>query len=143
MKKKMDWVIHMVGNGIVCSDCGKVESSFPEYIGNFHTHGLDKYGHQELQLVIHMTPENIGYVLNTLGLRIQAGEKFEAGQLAEGIFLDCPVRLDEFVETGRKALRVIIPDEKNRFPEDPACSYPYNYQLVPTDQLEKRGGPVS
>lgn len=61
----------------------------------------------------------------------------------EGIFLDCPVRLDEFEETGRKVLRVIIPDAANRFPEDPECTNPYNYQLIPTDELEQKAGCVS
>lgn len=140
---KIDWVIHMIGNGIVCSDCGKVENSFPQYIGDFHTHGLSKYGHPELQMVLHMPPEDIGYVLNILGMRVQSGEQFHAGQLVEDIFVDCPVRLDAFEAYGKQLLRVIIPDEKKRFPEDPDCSYPYNHQLVPTDQLQKRGGPLS
>ena len=140
---EINWIIHIVANGLRCEDCGKIENPFPQYICNAHTHGMDRYGHQDFQLVIHMAPQDMGYVLNTLGLRVQAGERFKAGNLVEGIFLDCPVRLDEFEETGRKVLRVIIPDASNRFPEDPECTYPYNYQLIPTDELGQKAGCVS
>jgi len=140
---EIDWIIHMIGNGVYCAECGKVENSFPEYICNAHTHGMAKYHHPDFQMVIHTEPELMGYVLNEFGIRVQSGQQFKAGDLVEGIFLDCPVRLDEFEECGRKVLRVIIPDGKNRFPEDPACDYPYSFQLMPTDQLERTDGTVS
>lgn len=140
---KIDWIIHILANGVYCENCGKVENPYPQYICNVHTHGMEKYGHPDFQLVIHMTAPEMGYLLNTLGLRVQAGERFHAGDLVEGVFLDCPVRLDEFEECGRKVLRLIIPDSQNRFPEDPDCDYPYNYQLIPTDQLDQKEGGVS
>ena len=140
---EIDWIIHMVANGVYRAECGKVENSFPEYICNAHTHGLEKYGHLNFQMVILLDPKLMCYVLDEFGRRVQAGEKFKAGDLVEGIFLDCPVRLDEHDECERKVLRVIIPDGKNRFPEDSACEYPYNYQLIPTDLLEKTNGTVS
>ena len=104
---------------------------------------MDKYGHLDFQMVIHTDPELMGYVLNEFGLRVQSGQQFKAGDMVEGIFLDCSVRLDEFDECGRKVLRVIIPDGKNRFPEDPACEYPYSFQLIPTDRLVKTIGTIS
>ena len=140
---EIDWFIHMIGNGVYCEECGKVENSFPEYICNAHTHGMEKYGHLDFQMVIHTDPKLMGYVLNEFGLRVQSGQHFKAGDLVEGIFLDCAVRLDEFDECGRKVLRVIIPDGKNRFPEDPACEYPYSFQLIPTDRLVKTIGTIS
>lgn len=140
MSKKIDWIFHLVANGVHCQECGKAENPFPQYICNAHTHGMDKYSHPEFQLVLYMPEATIGYVLNTMGLRVQAGERFKAGDLVEGIFLDCPVRLDEFEENGRKLLRVIIPDAQNRFPEDPDCAYPYNFQTLPMEHLEKKGG---
>ena len=140
---EIDWVIHMIGNSVYCAECGKVENTFPEYICNAHTHGMGKYGHLDFQMVIHTDPKLMGYVLNEFGLRVQSGQQFKAGDMVEGIFLDCSVRLDEFDECGRKVLRVIIPDGKNRFPEDPACDYPYSFQLIPTDKLVKTIGTVS
>ena len=140
---KIDWIIHLIANGVVCEDCGKVESGFPDYICNAHTHGMEQYGHLNFQLVLHCNPNEIGYVLNTLGLRVQAGERFKAGDMVEGIFEDCPVRLDEAYECGRKVLRVVIPDSRNRFPENPACEYPYSYQLISTDAPNQNEGCIS
>ena len=137
---KIDWIIEILANGVYCAKCGKVENHYPDYICNAHTHGMNKYGHLDFQLVIHLHPNQMGYVLNTLGLRVQAGEHFKSGDLVEGIFDRCPLRLDEVEESGRKVLRVIIPDDQNRFPEDSACEYPYSYQLVPTDELERKEG---
>ena len=101
---EIDWIIHMIGNGVYCAECGKVENSFPEYICNAHTHGMAKYHHPDFQMVIHTEPELMGYVLNEFGIRVQSGQQFKAGDLVEGIFLDCAVRLDEFEECGRKVL---------------------------------------
>ena len=137
---EIDWIIHIVANGMRCQDCGKIENPFPQYICNAHTHGMAKYGHQDFQLVIHMPPQEMGYVLNTLGLRVQAGERYQSGDLVDGIFEDCSIRLDEVEECGRKVLRVIIPDSQNRFPEDPECDYPYSFQLIPTDELGQHTG---
>ena len=139
---KLDWIIEIIGNGVVCAKCGKVEDSFPEYICNAHTHGMNKYHHPDFQLVLHISDEDIGYILNSLGLRVQAGEQFHSGDLVEGVFEDCPVRLDSFQETGREVLRIIIPDSQNRFPEDPNCDYPYSFQLVPTNMLERGEGGI-
>lgn len=137
---KIDWIFEISGNGLVCRDCGKIENGFPDYICNAHTHGMDKYDHLDFQMVIHANPKEMCYILNEFGRRVQAGERFKAGDMVEGIFLDCPVRLDAFEECGRTVLRVIIPDSRNRFPEDPSCDYPYSFRLVPTDQLRQEGG---
>ena len=91
-------------------------------------------------MVLRTNPKDIGYILNTLGMRVQNGEKFKAGDMVSGIFLDCDIRLDEFEECDRKVLRVIIPDGKNRFPEDPNCDYPYSFQTWSLEQLESNGG---
>ena len=40
---EIDWIIHFIGNGVFCPDCGKVETGFPHYICNAHTHGMEKY----------------------------------------------------------------------------------------------------
>ena len=140
MTGAIDWIIHLVGNGMKCQECGKIENPFIEHACNAHTHGMEKYGHPDFQMVLHTNPKDMGYILNTLGMRVQNGEKFKAGDMVSGIFLDCDVRLDEFEECDRKVLRVIIPDGKNRFPEDPACDYPYAFQTWPLERLESKGG---
>lgn len=139
----INWIIHLVANGVACSDCGKVEDSFPPYICNAHTHGMSQYDHLDFQMVLQASQEEIGYVLNEFGRRVRSGQRFQAGDLVEGIFLDCPVRLDAFEECGRTVLRVIIPDGKNRFPEDPDCAYPYSFQTLTEEQLKQKGGMTS
>lgn len=140
MRQKIDWIIHLCANGVECADCGEVETQFVEYTCNAHTHGMEKYGHMDFQVVLHMSPKEICYILNTLGLRVQSGERFRAGDLVTGIFLDCPIRLDEYEETGRTVLRVMIPDKHNIFPEDERCMEPYRLQMLPTDMLCPENG---
>lgn len=137
--RKIDWIIHAMANGVYCSKNNKAENSFIDGACNFHTHGMEKYGHLDFQVVLELDPNDIAFILNTLGMRVQSGEKFNAGDLVYGIFADCPIRLDEFEETGRTVLRVIIPDEKNVFPDDEKCNADFKIQLFPTDALYCKG----
>ena len=134
MDQKIDWVIHLVANG-ACDECGEIETGFLPYMCNAHTHGLERYGHLDFQMVLFLPTEEIGRILNTLGLRVQSGERFRSGDMVSGIYEDCDVRLDEYEETGRKVLRVIIPDANNIFPEEGDCMLPYCLQLLKTDEL--------
>jgi len=117
--KKYDWNIHYV-----------IDSRGPGGIVNSHTHGMEEYDHLDFQLVLNVKQEEIGRLLNTMGLRVQNGEKFKAGDMVKDLYLDCDVRLDLFYETGRSVLRLIVPDANNFFPEDPKCKEPYKYQTV-------------
>ncbi|MDO5123115.1 MAG: DUF4262 domain-containing protein [Eubacteriales bacterium] len=137
MKPKIDWVIHLVMNGVKCACCDEVENGFLPYLCNCHTHGMGKYNHPDFQLVLNYPNEEIGRILNTFGLRVQAGEQFKDGDMVEGIYEDCPVRLSEFWECGRKVLRVIVPDKQNRFPEDENCTAPHVFQMLDTRYLMK------
>ena len=134
MDQKIDWVIHLVANG-ACDECGEIETGFLPYMCNAHTHGLERYGHLDFQMVLFLPTEEIGRILNTLGLRVQSGERFQSGDMVSGIYEDCDVRLDEYEETGRKVLRVIIPDANNIFPEEGDCMLPYCLQFLKTDEL--------
>ena len=134
MDQKIDWVIHLVANG-ACDECGEIETGFLPYMCNAHTHGLERYGHLDFQMVLFLPTEEIGRILNTLGLRVQSGERFRSGDMVSGIYEDCDVRLDEYEETGRKVLRVIIPDANNIFPEEGDCMLTYCLQFLKTDEL--------
>ena len=134
MDQKIDWVIHLVANG-ACDECGEIETGFLPYMCNAHTHGLERYGHLDFQMVLFLPTEEIGRIHNTLGLRVQSGERFRSGDMVSGIYEDCDVRLDEYEETGRKVLRVIIPDANNIFPEEGDCMLPYCLQFLKTDEL--------
>ena len=138
--KKPNWIIHSILNGTPCSCCGKIEYPFIDGIGDSHTHGMNKYGHPEFQMVLsdvygNYPPEVIAYVLNTLGQSVRNGARYHPGSFVQGIFLDCPIRLDKRVEGGEELLRVVIPDRFNRWPEDMACEYPYNQQCKSLNEL--------
>lgn len=96
---------------------------------------MEKYHHKDFQLVLALPVKEIARILNTMGLRVQAGERFHDGDLVSGIYEDCDIRLDEYEETGRTVLRVIIPDKYNVFPEDERCMPVYRAQLLETDAL--------
>ena len=118
MGKNVDWIIHCI-----LDDPGP----YP-YLGNAHTHGMEKYRHLNFQTVINFPQEHICYLLNTMGMRVRNGETFHDGDMVSGIYEDCDVRLKKVRETGRDVLRLIIPDKYNRFPEDTHCMEPYKYQ---------------
>ena len=134
--KRPEWDIHLVTNGAVCKECGSIEDNFIDNACDAHTHGLDQYGHLELQIVLNYTPHIICYILNTLGNNIRNGTRYKAGDKIEGLFADCPIRLDAAKDCeGVDILRVIIPDKFNRWPEDPACMVTYKHQILPLEQL--------
>lgn len=135
MSQNIDWVIHLVTNGVACSDCGKIEENFLPYACNAHTHGMANYDYLDFQIVLNYPTTEICRILNTMGLRVQSGEHFKSGDLVSGIYLDCDVRLDEYEETGRTVLRVVIPDKNGHFPEDPSCNELFQLQKLKTDDL--------
>ena len=132
---KINWVIHHIMNVVECACCGKTNGGFLQYACNAHTHGMNQYDHMDFQLVLSLPPYEICRILNTLVLRVQDGEKFKAGDMVSGIYEDCQIRLDEFEETGRKVLRVIIPDKYNIFPDDDRCMETYKLQMLQTEEL--------
>lgn len=87
-------------------------------------------------MVINAGAKEIGRILNTFGMKVQAGEQFHDGQYVYGIYEDCAVRLQEFDEGGRKVLRVVIPDGNNAFPEEAMCKEPYSFQKLKTEDLQ-------
>lgn len=137
---KIDWIIHCCANGVVCDGCNKVETGFLQNTCNAHTHGMEKYHHMDFQIVLSLPLKEIGRILNTLGLRVQAGERFQDGDLVSGIYEDCDIRLNEYEETGRTVLRVIIPDKYNVFPEEERCMPVYRLQLLDTEDLYSESG---
>ena len=85
MNNNIDWIIHLVANG-ACDECGKEEKGFLPYTCNAHTHGMEKYDHPDFQVILSLPPREIGRILNTLGIRVQEGERFQAGRYVSGIY---------------------------------------------------------
>lgn len=86
-----------------------------------------KYGHLNFQVVIDYGPEEIGRLLNTMGILVQSGKRFSDGSIVEGLYLDCNVTLKEMkYDNSTSVLRLIIPDKNNKMP--PFADYPYCLQ---------------
>ena len=147
MKKNIqndfEWVIHCIKNGSKCAVCSEPINDMMPGSANYHTHGMKKYKHPDFQLVLNYDMQVAGYILNTLADRVRSGERFKDGEYVKGIFLDCDVRLDTFVEDGRKVLRVIVPDKYNIFPNEMGCDMKYWVQLIETDKLYANWGEKS
>lgn len=122
-----DWIIHFVSNG-ACDCCGNEEDGFPECICNAHTHGMEKYGHLDFQIVVELPYEITGHLLNNMGERVRAGEKFKDGDVISDLLRDYDVRLLRIQEMDREVLRILLPDKNHLFPGDAGCEYPYSEQ---------------
>lgn len=79
------------------------------------------------------------YILNSLGLRVKAGERFKDGDAVSNILEGFDIRLKEFFDNGETVLRVLLPDPKGRFPDDPECQCIYAMQQESIERL-KIGG---
>ena len=126
---KYDWEIHFVANDVECECCGKKIEILRKYMCDAHTHGLDKYGSPELQIVLNVPLELIGYTLNSVGEMIRDGLKLEDGMTLEGLFQD-DLKLKVFLTKdtqGKDIFRLIFPDSDFRFPEE-SEQYPYSEQ---------------
>ena len=111
-KKKPNWIIHgVLDNG-----------SFKPYRCDFHTHGLDKYDSKELQLTIAINPQTACFTINSIGLLIRNGEKFQAGDKIFGLY-DDPEMSIGFIDAKDSAykdvLRICLPDKNGKvFPNE-------------------------
>ena len=126
-KDKCSWILHYITNETSKKD-GGAGSDFPPYLCNAHTHGLAAFNHKDFQLVLDIGPGSTGYLLNGLAERVRNGESFSDGELVEGVYSDCQVKLAIATEGNREVFRVLIPDEEGRFPGDEGCNFPYSEQ---------------
>lgn len=131
-KPNEDGIIIHVVNDTACEMCGKTheKKSFKEGMCDAHTHGMDRKGFVELQMVLFFPMGYIGYILNTVAKKIINGEVAEKdGAIVKGLFPDgADVRLDRHKDHyGKEIYRIIIPDGRNRMPED-SDEFPYNMQ---------------
>lgn len=104
---KHGWIVHFV-----------VDDDTSPTGFNYHTHGLTRYDHMDLQIVIPL-PEKVAMGLfHTMADRIKEGEKFNHGDVVSGIAKNFDVKFYEAVESERPVLRVIIPDDTNNLGRD-------------------------
>lgn len=133
MENKPDWICHLVMYG-KCAISGEIETSpVNQYLCDCHTHGVTKYGDYELQVVVKLPREIIGYLLNTVGAMIRAGAKLQDGDYIENLINDYSVLILKNADIdGKGILRIVLPDAQGRFPKDTGCDLPYSLQGLST-----------
>jgi len=104
-----------------------IVASYPHSI---HTHGLrEKFGHPDLQVVLHLSPEDLVRLVEPIAVAVSQGRWFRAGEEVADLFR-VPVRFREYREGRRTVLRAIFPDDKGRWPEDPTAPQGWRDQLL-------------
>ena len=121
-----DWTIHYVADEVMCEECGEfTEDVFRPGMADIHTHGLTKYESPELQIVLALPVEQAGWILNAVGEKIQKGLVLYNGMLLDWICDGVMLKAFRTADCeGNAVFRIIIPDEKFRFPED-STQHPY------------------
>ena len=134
--KMVDWVVHYVTTQDRCPECAEshhVQEDPPQYkmphFGNTHTHGLDKHNQREICIVLDIGAECACGILNQCGMRVLFGETvFTEGIRRDVLQNDYDVKFITF--DNDPTLYMILPDSKNRFPDNPFCDFPYSMQEI-------------
>jgi uncharacterized protein DUF4262 len=84
-----------------------------------HTYGLEEsWNHPNIQIVWRVPPE-MGYdMLYTVVELVRKGEKFEPGRKYNNVLHDYDVMFAWATESGRRVLRMILPDKDNGVSRD-------------------------
>jgi 5'(3')-deoxyribonucleotidase len=86
---------------------------------NAHTHGLfEKYNHLDFQIVLNLHPNIISSIMHNLIDLVKKGERFHDEQEVGSIIQNFNIKLIETFESGRKVLRIILPDQKGDLNKD-------------------------
>lgn len=97
---------------------------------NIHTHGLkENFNHTDIQIVMRFRPEVAQTLLHLIVREIEAGKKYETGQLYDDLF-NMPFEFKKAMECDRLVLRMIIPDPNGFFPNDPNVEEEYKKQYM-------------
>lgn len=99
-------------------------------LANIHTHGLvENLHHTDLQIVLKLDEETAGTLLHSIIENIKGGYTYYEGR-SNKVIEDLEVEFKKFKEDGRDVLRLIIPDQDGRFPNEEGCSEPYSKQYA-------------
>ena len=129
-KSKVDWIIH----GVIPE-----EGDMP-YAMDYHTHGLKEFhNHPELMLVLGLPNDVACNLINSLGLRICDGERFDEEKIYTNILAnELPVRLVKEKMGDDEVMVMILPDGDGNLPDDDECSVPYSNQMEIIEFIKTR-----
>ena len=129
------WIIHRITkDGEYCEECGgrctcgNADYNRHNHIRNTHTHGLNKYGLNELCFVLDFDTEVTCTLINYIGLEMVNHEV----ELKEGVIKgllenDYDIYVHKFVD--EDTFFVFLPDKNNKFPIiNTDCEYPFSEQ---------------
>ena len=97
--KKFGWYAHYIED----------DKNFPFNI-NFHTHGLNKFDHLDLQVCLPIDVKIIHQIFFEIIDRIKNKEKFYENKKYSNIIKEFDVIFISVVEDNRNVLRLILPD---------------------------------
>lgn len=94
---------------------------------NAHTHGISARfpGQLDFQIVVGVSSELVSGLFWDLFRRLEAGERFQAGQRVSELLRDAEVLLQLARESERDVLRLLFPAKNGALPGDP--DYPEDY----------------
>lgn len=96
---------------------------------NIHTHGLqENYNHADLQITCPLPPKTAHSILAEIVHNVKLGERYKEGRNSR-IIRNFDVELKEYMESGRKVLRILLPDTKGVLPTEQGCDPKFMYQL--------------
>lgn len=125
---KPDWVVHNVLDNPL----------------SFHTHGLNKYGSLEIEIVLPLYQEEGCAFCNCIGVAIAKGLKVEDGLMVDSLFTDelgCRQPIYFFktkpIHGEKEVYRAIFPDPNRLFPWEVegrlSCAAEYKDQITFTE----------
>lgn len=125
---KPDWVVHNVLDNPL----------------SFHTHGLDKYGSLEIEIVLPLYQEEGCAFCNCIGVAIAKGLRIEDGLMVDSLFTDelgCKQPIYFFktkpIHGEKEVYRAIFPDPNGLFPWEVegrlSCAAEYKDQITFTE----------
>ena len=108
VKTEKDWIIHAV---------------FSEEGYSFHTHGLDKKNHKEIEIALDIDPNSAANILHKIVDDIERGKVYKDKDTIrfkeegpDAIFVETKGKLSEDI-----LLRLVLPDKNNKMPWDEGC----------------------
>ena len=130
MTNKIDWIIH----GVIPKE-GDLD-----YAMDYHTHGLREFhNHPELMIVLSIRDEVAVDILNSIGLCICDGEKFDEERIYTNILANnLPTKMVKARMGDEDVMVIVFPDSYGKLPGEEGCEEPYNNQIKIIEFFETR-----
>lgn len=99
-------------------------------LANIHTHGVkDSFGHADFQIVLPLQQQLAHSLLVDLVERVKRGEQIVPEKRYNDVIRDFDVYFVKKYEGTRLVLRMILPDDEGKYPDEKGCKPIYNEQL--------------